>query len=103
LVAFTGALMGSENEPRPGLAEAFEERPVLLTGSDVDEWVEESHVQAAAALLAQSGARVVLRSYLGRPHSIAKAEIADAREFLSSIIKAEQAWFLKKRLRSLIA
>jgi predicted esterase len=103
LVAFTGALMGCETEIREGLARAFEERPVMITGSDVDEWVAESHVQATAAILAQNGARVVLRSYPGRPHSIAKAEIDDARDFLSSICKAEQAWFLKKRLRSLIA
>jgi len=103
LVAFTGALMGNDTEVTAQRRTAFDERPVMITGSDVDEWVPEPYVHASADILGQCGARVVMRSYPQRPHSICEAEIADAGEFLAAICAAERAWFLKKRLRSLIA
>jgi predicted esterase len=103
LVVFTGALMGTEGAARAGMREAFRERPVMITGSDVDEWVPEENLLESADILAKCGARVVLRNYESRPHEVAEAEVADAREFLAAIRESERAWSLKKRLRSLIA
>jgi predicted esterase len=103
LVVFTGALMGTEGATRPGLREAFAERPVMITGSDIDDWVPEENLLESADILSKSGARVVLRNYQSRPHEVADVEIADAHEFLDAIYESERAWLLKKRLRSLIA
>jgi phospholipase/carboxylesterase len=57
---------------------------VFITGSDVDEWVPEERVHQTARVLEDMGADVRLRIYKGRPHIVSDAEIAEAREFLTS-------------------
>jgi len=56
---------------------------VLITGSDVDEWVPEERVHQTARVLEDMGADVRLRIYKGRPHVVSEEEIAEARQFLA--------------------
>jgi phospholipase/carboxylesterase len=83
VISFTGALMGfpgsdwKANAPRSlaGLR-------VLLTGSDVDDWVPETNSHEAARLFRDLGADVQLRIYPGRPHIVSDEEIEEAGSFL---------------------
>ena len=84
LVMFTGGLIGP-----PGTAwqlalpaTTLRGLPVLLTGSDVDEWVPEARVRETAKILTSLGADVRFRIYPGRPHVVGDEEIEEAREFL---------------------
>jgi predicted esterase len=71
LVVFTG-----------GLVEGLR---VLLTGSDVDEWVPDARVRETATVLTDLGADVRLRMYTGRAHIVSDEEVAEAREFLGHL------------------
>jgi phospholipase/carboxylesterase len=55
---------------------------VLLTGSDVDEWIPEPSTRETAQVLAALGAEVTLRVYPGRKHVINEQEIAEAQTLL---------------------
>ena len=78
LIVLTGALIGT---PAPGTR--FEGLRVLLTGSDVDDWVPEQYVYDAARVLSELGAEVRLRMYPGRPHIVNEEEIVEARAMLA--------------------
>jgi predicted esterase len=87
LVMFTGCLMGP-----PGTqwrlappAATLGGLPVLLTGSDVDEWVPEARVRETASVLTALGAEVRCRIYNGRAHIVGDEELAEAREFLARV------------------
>jgi predicted esterase len=56
--------------------------PVLLTGSDVDEWVPEMRVHETASVLTALGAKVRCRILAGRAHLVSDEEIADARQLI---------------------
>jgi predicted esterase len=58
---------------------------MLITGSDVDDWIPESSTHEAANLFRDLGADVQLRIYKGRPHIVSEEEIGEARAFLSWI------------------
>jgi predicted esterase len=58
---------------------------LLLTGSDVDDWVPEPNTHEAANLFRELGADVQLRIYKGRPHIVSPEEIDEARSFLDWI------------------
>jgi predicted esterase len=58
---------------------------MLLTGSDVDEWIPEQSTNEAANLFRELGADVQLRIYKGRPHIVSEEEIDEARSFLNWI------------------
>jgi predicted esterase len=89
LIMFTGGLIGppgtrwnvsgSDSRPLSGLR-------VLLTGSDVDEWVPEARVRETAEVLTHLGADVTLRIYPSRPHIVSEDEIVEARMFLNEIL-----------------
>jgi predicted esterase len=59
----------------------------MLTGSDVDDWVPEYNSHEAARLFRDLGADVHLHIYPGRPHIVSEEEIAEARSFLTALIK----------------
>ena len=65
--------------------ESLEGLRILLTGSDVDDWVPEYNSHEAARLFRELGADVQLRIYKGRPHIVSEEEIQEARSFLSTI------------------
>jgi phospholipase/carboxylesterase len=88
LIVLTGGLMGVpgsdwKSTAPPSLAGLR----MLLTGSDVDDWIPEESTHEAARLFRELGADVQLRVYKGRPHIVSEEEIAEARSFLTSLIK----------------
>jgi phospholipase/carboxylesterase len=86
LIVFTGALMGAPDSDWKATApESLEGLRILLTGSDVDDWVPEYNSHEAARVFRELGAVVQLRIYKGRPHIVSEDEIQEARSFLSTI------------------
>jgi phospholipase/carboxylesterase len=87
LVIFTGGLIGPPGTPwrLAPPATSLDGLPVLLTGSDVDEWVPESRVRETASVLTALGADVRCRIYPGRPHIVGDEELAEARELVTRL------------------
>ena len=86
LIVLTGGLMGVPGSDWKAIApRSLAGLRMLLTGSDVDEWIPEASTHEAANLFRELGADVQLRIYKGRPHVVSDEEIADARSFLSWI------------------
>jgi predicted esterase len=85
LLMFTGGLIGPGGSPwrLSPPATTLGGLPVLLTGSDIDEWVPEARVRETARVLASLGAEVRCRIYTGRPHVVSAEEILEAREFIT--------------------
>jgi phospholipase/carboxylesterase len=82
LVVLTGGLFGppgTEWQGKPGMLAGTR---VLITGSDVDEWIPEVRAHETARVLAGFGAAVEVRIYAGRRHEVSDAELAEAREFI---------------------
>ncbi len=88
LIVFTGALMGFPGSDWMATAPpSLAGLRLLLTGSDVDDWVPETNSHEAARLFRELGAQVQLRIYPGRPHIVSEPEIDEARNLLHSLIK----------------
>lgn len=86
MIVLTGGLMGVPGSEWKAIApKSLEGMRVLLTGSDVDEWIPESCTHEAANLFRSLGADVQLRIYKGRPHIVSEEEIDEARRFLNWI------------------
>jgi phospholipase/carboxylesterase len=86
LIVFTGALMGMPGSDwKAGAPKSLAGLRVLLTGSEVDDWVPEYNSHEAARLFRDLGAEVQLRIYPGRPHIVSEDEIGAARDFLNRI------------------
>jgi predicted esterase len=85
-VVFTGGLIGPAGTAWAPAGGTLDGVDVLLTGSDLDEWVPEARVRQTAAVLRDLGANVRLRIYDGRDHVVSAAEIAEAREFLEQTV-----------------
>ncbi len=85
VVIFTGGLIGPPRttwrapERIPGV-------PVLITGSENDDWVPAWRVRETATTLAGFGAVVDTFIYEDRPHIVSDDEIAHARMLLQSCI-----------------
>ena len=87
MVMFTGGLIGPPGtswQPAPQ-ATTLNGLPVLLTGSDVDEWVPEARVRETASVLTSLGAEVRCRIYPGRAHVVGDEEIVEARGFIEGL------------------
>jgi predicted esterase len=84
---FTGGLIGLPGTAWQLASPATTLRglPVLLTGSDVDEWVPEARVRETARVLTSLGADVRCRIYPGRPHVVGDEEIEEARGFIGGL------------------
>jgi len=88
LIVFTGALLGVPGSDWKATApRSLAGLRVLLTGSDVDDWVPEENTHEAANLFRDLGTDVQLRIYKGRPHIVSEEEIDEARSLLRSLIK----------------
>jgi phospholipase/carboxylesterase len=88
LIVFTGALLGVPGSDWKATApRSLAGLRLLLTGSDVDDWVPEENTHEAAQLFRELGADVQLRIYKGRPHIVSEQEIDEARNFLTALIK----------------
>ena len=83
LIVLTGGLMGVPGSDWKAIApRSLAGLRMLLTGSDVDEWIPEESTNEAANLFRDLGADVELRIYKGRPHIVSEEEIEEARTFL---------------------
>jgi predicted esterase len=88
LIVFTGALLGVPGSDwKATTPRSLAGLRLLLTGSDVDDWVPEENTHEAANLFRDLGADVQLRIYPGRPHVVSEEEIDEARSLLCSLIK----------------
>jgi phospholipase/carboxylesterase len=86
VISFTGALMGvPDSDWKAGAPKSLQGLRVLLTGSDVDDWVPEYNSHEAARLFRDLRADIQLRIYPGRPHIVSEEEIDEARDFLNEI------------------
>jgi phospholipase/carboxylesterase len=86
LIVLTGGLMGVPGSDWKAIAPgSLAGLRMLLTGSDVDDWIPEESTHEAANLFRELGADVQLRIYKGRPHIVSEEEIAEARSFLNWI------------------
>jgi phospholipase/carboxylesterase len=86
LIVLTGGLMGVPGSDWKAIApRSLAGLRMLLTGSDVDEWIPEQSTHEAAHLFRELGADVQLRIYQGRPHIVSDEEIDEARSFLNWI------------------
>jgi predicted esterase len=84
LIAFTGGFMQQREPNSRILATSLAGLRVLITGSDIDEWVPEQSSRETARILSELGADVTLRIYAGRPHLVNDDELREARELLES-------------------
>ena len=89
LLAFTGGLigpLGSKLGPLGsdlGKSGDLAGTPAFLGGGDPDPHVPWSRVQESADILTAMGARVTLRRYPGRPHTVSPDELVSARALLA--------------------
>jgi predicted esterase len=86
MIVLTGGLMGVPGSDWKAIApQSLAGLRVLLTGSDVDDWIPEESTHEAANLFRELGADLQLRIYRGRPHIVSEEEIDEARSFLNWI------------------
>jgi phospholipase/carboxylesterase len=80
---FTGGLIGPPGTiwRAPGRIEGV---PVLLTGSEIDEWVPAWRTRETEAVLSGFGARVETKVYPQREHVVSEDEILRARALLEN-------------------
>jgi predicted esterase len=87
LASLTGGLIGPPEttwEPAGNLTGT----PVLLTTSDVDEWVPLERVQKTADVFRSMGGEVDLRVYPGRSHLVSPEEIGATRSLLERLLES---------------
>jgi phospholipase/carboxylesterase len=80
---FTGGLIGPPGTAWPARCR-LRQTPVLLSGSEIDEWVPAWRSRETAEILAATGARVETVIYPDRPHDICDDEVVRARAMLLS-------------------
>ena len=85
LIMFTGSIIGTDALRWRAAKPRLDGVRVLITGSDIDEWVDQSRVRDSAEVLRDLGADVRLRIYPGRPHVVSPAEIEEARGLLQDL------------------
>jgi predicted esterase len=85
-VLFTGGLIGPPGTiwRAPGQLRGV---PVLLTGSEVDEWVPAWRTRETEAVLASLGAAVETEVYADREHLVCDDEIARAKALLERCVR----------------
>lgn len=87
LIAFTGGLIGP-----PGtqwkIDGDFAGMPAYFCTSDVDPHVPEFRIKETADLFKSAGAEVKSEFFVGRPHEISDAEIAQAKSMILKVLDA---------------
>lgn len=96
-IAFTGGLFGPEGTTwdAPPL---LDRTPVLLSNSDVDDFVPWPRTEATAAVFARMGAAVTLKLYPGREHVVGDDEIDEARAILRRALAAQPSSAFQEEL-----
>ena len=86
LLAFTGGLIGPPLMEFPHEGD-LEETPVYLSAGDTDPHVPWRRMEATREVLERMRARVTLRRWPGRPHTILAEEVEEAREMISPLLQ----------------
>jgi phospholipase/carboxylesterase len=86
-IVLTGALVGPPDTVWPSSPGLLAGAPVLLTGSDADDWISDEQSRHTARILEGLGANVRLRVYHGRPHIVSEDELNEARVFLRTLLR----------------
>jgi phospholipase/carboxylesterase len=84
MVILTGGLFGPPGTVWRGTPAMLAGTRVLITGSDVDDWIPEARVHETASVLAGFGAQVTVRIYPGRAHVVSDAELTEAGAFINA-------------------
>lgn len=82
LLAFTGGLIGPPLMEFPHEGD-LDETPVYLSSGDNDPHIPWRRMEATREVLERMRARVTLRRWPGRPHTILEQEIEEARELIA--------------------
>jgi predicted esterase len=82
LLAFTGGLIGPPLMDLPHAGE-LAATPIYLSAGDSDPHVPWRRMEATREVLERMGGRVTLRRWPGRPHTLLREEIEEARRLLS--------------------
>ncbi len=89
LIALSGGLIGP-----PGTKFEYKGRldgmAAFLGGVDPDAHVPWERVEESAAILSAMGARVETKRYPGMPHSVNRAEIAEAKKLLDALVARDR-------------
>jgi len=85
LIAFTGGLIGPPGT-QWNIDGDFAGMPAYFCTSDVDPHVPEFRVKETAALFKSAGAEVKSEYFVGRPHEISDAEIAQAKSMILQVL-----------------
>jgi len=85
MIAFTGGLFGPPGTQWHGSPTMLAGTRILITGSDVDDWVPEARVHETARVLEGMGAAIRLCIYHGRPHEVSDAELAEASALIAAL------------------
>lgn len=86
LLAFTGGLIGPPLTDFPHAGD-LEGMPVYLSAGDTDPHVPWRRMEATREVFERMQARVTLRRWPGRPHTILPEEIEEARELIAPIVE----------------
>lgn len=90
LVVLCGGLMGAyDDELAQPPAGALDDLPVLLTGTEEDDWIPVERVERTAAILTAAGARVDMHIYPPGTHEVHQEEIVAFRHLLRQLAEAE--------------
>jgi phospholipase/carboxylesterase len=81
IAAFTGGLIGEELNPKDYHGD-FENCPIFISTGDPDPHVPVERVQESVSILKNHHARVELKIYPNRPHTITTEEIELANKFV---------------------
>jgi phospholipase/carboxylesterase len=92
LVVLCGGLMGANEEEivQPGHG-ALEGLPVLLTGTEQDDWIPVERVEETSAILTSAGARVEMRIHPPDAHEVHHDEVLAFRRLLQQLRQAGSA------------
>jgi phospholipase/carboxylesterase len=85
LVVLTGAILGTSPSDWLTRGVRLDGLRVLITGSDVDDWVPEHFVRDTADIFSSLGADVRLRIYKGRDHVVSDDELIEAQAMLDDM------------------
>jgi predicted esterase len=85
MIVLTGGLFGPAGSEWQGTPEMLSGTRIMLTGSDVDEWIPEARVHETSRVLQSFGAAVDVHIYAGRAHEVSDAELVEAGNFIRKI------------------
>jgi predicted esterase len=95
LIALTGGLFGPDGTAWDG-SNRLEGTPVLLSNSDVDDFVPWSRTEETAEVFRRMGAAVTLKLYPGRDHLVGDDEIDLARAILRRALAVQASPVLEE-------